>query len=109
MASPSLPAGSVPASCHPLQGGSSPPQAALGAVEERPEDRSSAVPGTSSKHLWLVSAGGAGGTVRAWPRAHGSLARGHKVDGGVPMASSLLLRGMRDLRHTVTCTLCLCQ
>ncbi|NXJ89536.1 SPIR2 protein, partial [Corythaixoides concolor] len=52
-ASPSLPAGSVPASCHPLSDRSAPPQAALGAVEERPEDGSSAVPGTSSKHLWL--------------------------------------------------------
>ncbi|NXL06556.1 SPIR2 protein, partial [Mesembrinibis cayennensis] len=48
-----LPAGSVPASCHPLPDGSAPPRAALGAVEERPEDGSSAAPGTSSKHLWL--------------------------------------------------------
>ncbi|NWR56184.1 SPIR2 protein, partial [Bucorvus abyssinicus] len=52
-ASPSLPAGSVPASCHPLPDGSSPPRAALGTVEERPEDGSSAAPGTSSKRLWL--------------------------------------------------------
>ncbi|NXC78560.1 SPIR2 protein, partial [Anhinga anhinga] len=52
-ASPSLPAGSVPASCHPLPDSSAPPQAALGAVEERPEDGSGAAPGTSSKHLWL--------------------------------------------------------
>ncbi|NXV96966.1 SPIR2 protein, partial [Calonectris borealis] len=52
-ASPSLPAGSVPASCHPLPDGSAPPRAALGAVEERPEDGSGAAPGTSSKHLWL--------------------------------------------------------
>ncbi|NWQ91001.1 SPIR2 protein, partial [Burhinus bistriatus] len=44
---------SVPASCHPLPDGSAPPRAALGAVEERPEDGSGAVPGTSSKHLWL--------------------------------------------------------
>ncbi|NXL48889.1 SPIR2 protein, partial [Podilymbus podiceps] len=50
---PSLPAGSVPASCHPLPDGSAPPRAALGAVEERPEDGSGAAPGTSSKHLWL--------------------------------------------------------
>ncbi|NXE83509.1 SPIR2 protein, partial [Cochlearius cochlearius] len=53
MASPSLPAGSVPASCHPLPDGSAPPRAALGAVEERPEDGSGAAPSTSSKHLWL--------------------------------------------------------
>ncbi|NXX82177.1 SPIR2 protein, partial [Urocolius indicus] len=52
-ASPSLPAGSVPASCHPLPDGSARPRAALGAVEERPEDGSGAGPGTSSKHLWL--------------------------------------------------------
>ncbi|NXO54449.1 SPIR2 protein, partial [Aramus guarauna] len=52
-ASPSLPAGSVPASCHPLLDGSAPPRAALSAVEERPEDGSGAAPGTSSKHLWL--------------------------------------------------------
>ncbi|NXN76028.1 SPIR2 protein, partial [Himantopus himantopus] len=49
----SPPAGSVPASCHPLPDSSAPPRAALGAVEERPEDGSSAAPGTSSKHLWL--------------------------------------------------------
>ncbi|KFQ93334.1 Protein spire 2, partial [Nipponia nippon] len=48
-----LPAGSVPASCHPLPDSSAPPRAALGAVEERPEDGSGAAPGTSSKHLWL--------------------------------------------------------
>ncbi|NXT59690.1 SPIR2 protein, partial [Pluvianellus socialis] len=47
------PAGSVPASCHPLPDGSAPPRAALGSVEERPEDGSSTAPGTSSKHLWL--------------------------------------------------------
>ncbi|NXT95465.1 SPIR2 protein, partial [Anhinga rufa] len=52
-ASPSLPTGSVPASCHPLPDSSAPPRAALGAVEERPEDGSGAAPGTSSKHLWL--------------------------------------------------------
>ncbi|NXE30598.1 SPIR2 protein, partial [Ardeotis kori] len=51
--SPSLPAGSVPASCHRLSDGSAPPRAALSAVEERPEDGSGAAPGTSSKHLWL--------------------------------------------------------
>ncbi|NWS62452.1 SPIR2 protein, partial [Chunga burmeisteri] len=51
--SPSLPAGSVPASCHPVPDSSAPPRAALGAVEERPEDGSSATPSTSSKHLWL--------------------------------------------------------
>ncbi|XP_074769103.1 protein spire homolog 2 isoform X1 [Athene noctua] len=45
--------GSVPASCHPLPDSSAPPRAALGAVEERPEDGSGAAPGTSSKHLWL--------------------------------------------------------
>ncbi|NWI67547.1 SPIR2 protein, partial [Todus mexicanus] len=45
--------GSVPASCHPLPDTSAPPRAALGAVEERPEDGSGAVSGTSSKHLWL--------------------------------------------------------
>ncbi|NXP74055.1 SPIR2 protein, partial [Ramphastos sulfuratus] len=44
---------SVPASCHPLPDRSAPPQAALGAVEERPEEGSSTAPGTSSKHLWL--------------------------------------------------------
>ncbi|NWZ55839.1 SPIR2 protein, partial [Haliaeetus albicilla] len=44
---------SVPASCHPLPDGSAPPRAALGAVEERPEDGSGTAPGTSSKHLWL--------------------------------------------------------
>ncbi|NXW10005.1 SPIR2 protein, partial [Fregetta grallaria] len=44
---------SVPASCHPLPDSSAPPRAALGAVEERPEDGSGAAPGTSSKHLWL--------------------------------------------------------
>ncbi|NXX13624.1 SPIR2 protein, partial [Podargus strigoides] len=49
----SLPADSVPASCHPLPDSSAPPRAALSAVEERPEDRSGAAPGTSSKHLWL--------------------------------------------------------
>ncbi|NWV02226.1 SPIR2 protein, partial [Ptilonorhynchus violaceus] len=50
-ASLSLPAGSVPASCHPLPDGPTPPRTALGAVEERPEDGSA--PATSSKHLWL--------------------------------------------------------
>ncbi|NXX40731.1 SPIR2 protein, partial [Tricholaema leucomelas] len=49
----SLPAGSVPASCHPLPDSSALPRAALGAVEERPEEGSSTAPGTSSKHLWL--------------------------------------------------------
>ncbi|NXD38988.1 SPIR2 protein, partial [Copsychus sechellarum] len=49
----SLPAGSVPASCHPLPDGPALPRAALGAVEERPEDGSSAAPASSSKHLWL--------------------------------------------------------
>ncbi|NWW87661.1 SPIR2 protein, partial [Rhynochetos jubatus] len=44
---------SVPASCHPLPDSSAPPRAALGAVEERPEDGSSTAPSTSSKHLWL--------------------------------------------------------
>ncbi|NXP19426.1 SPIR2 protein, partial [Scytalopus superciliaris] len=44
--------GSVPASCHRLPDGPAPPRAALGAVEERPEDGSSVAP-TSSKHLWL--------------------------------------------------------
>ncbi|KFO95632.1 Protein spire 2, partial [Calypte anna] len=48
-----LPTGSVPASCHPVPDGSAPPRAALGAVEERPEDGPSAAPSTSSKHLWL--------------------------------------------------------
>ncbi|NWZ34842.1 SPIR2 protein, partial [Brachypodius atriceps] len=47
------PAGSVPASCHPLPDGPAVPRAALGAVEERPEDGSSAAPASSSKHLWL--------------------------------------------------------
>ncbi|NWR86425.1 SPIR2 protein, partial [Furnarius figulus] len=45
--------GSVPASCHRLPDGPAQPRAALGAVEERPEDGSSAAPATSSKHLWL--------------------------------------------------------
>ncbi|XP_039414480.1 protein spire homolog 2 isoform X2 [Corvus cornix cornix] len=45
--------GSVPASCHPLPDGPALPRAALGAVEERPEDGSSAAPASSSKHLWL--------------------------------------------------------
>ncbi|KAJ7424214.1 spire type actin nucleation factor 2 [Willisornis vidua] len=45
--------GSVPASCHRLPDGPAPPRAALGAVEERPEDGSSTAPTTSSKHLWL--------------------------------------------------------
>ncbi|XP_027502840.1 protein spire homolog 2 isoform X1 [Corapipo altera] len=45
--------GSVPASCHQLPDGPALPRAALGAVEERPEDGSSAAPTTSSKHLWL--------------------------------------------------------
>ncbi|NXB77310.1 SPIR2 protein, partial [Donacobius atricapilla] len=49
----SLCAGSVPASCHPLPDGPALPRAALGAVEERPEDGSSAAPASSSKHLWL--------------------------------------------------------
>ncbi|NXH16017.1 SPIR2 protein, partial [Bucco capensis] len=49
----SLLADSVPASCHPLPDGSAQPHTALGAVEERPEDGSSAAPSTSSKHLWL--------------------------------------------------------
>ncbi|NXK98310.1 SPIR2 protein, partial [Formicarius rufipectus] len=53
MASLSFLAGSVPASCHRLPDGPAPPRAALGAVEERPEDGSSAAPTTSSKHLWL--------------------------------------------------------
>ncbi|NXH89106.1 SPIR2 protein, partial [Edolisoma coerulescens] len=53
MASLSLPAGSVPASCHPLPDGPALPRAALGAVEERPEDGSSTGPASSSKHLWL--------------------------------------------------------
>ncbi|NXM64361.1 SPIR2 protein, partial [Illadopsis cleaveri] len=52
-ASLSPPAGSVPASCHPLPDGPALPRAALGAVEERPEDGSSAAPTSSSKHLWL--------------------------------------------------------
>ncbi|NXB90460.1 SPIR2 protein, partial [Vidua chalybeata] len=52
-ASLSLSAGSVPASCHPLPDGPALPRAALGAVEERPEDGSSAAPASSSKHLWL--------------------------------------------------------
>ncbi|NXK51415.1 SPIR2 protein, partial [Chauna torquata] len=46
-------AGSVPASYHPVPYGSVPPRAALGSVEERPEDGSGAAPGSSSKHLWL--------------------------------------------------------
>ncbi|NXB01223.1 SPIR2 protein, partial [Cnemophilus loriae] len=45
--------GSVPASCHPLPDGPALPWAALGAVEERPEDGSSIAPASSSKHLWL--------------------------------------------------------
>ncbi|XP_051485671.1 protein spire homolog 2 isoform X2 [Apus apus] len=45
--------GSVPASCHPVRDSSAPPRAALGAVEERPEEGSGAAPSTSSKHLWL--------------------------------------------------------
>ncbi|NWW53913.1 SPIR2 protein, partial [Pedionomus torquatus] len=45
--------GSVPASCHPWPASSAPPRAALGAVEERPEDGSGTAPSTSSKHLWL--------------------------------------------------------
>ncbi|NWX03379.1 SPIR2 protein, partial [Caloenas nicobarica] len=49
----SLPAGSVPASCHPLPVSSAPPRAALSAVEERPEEGSGTAPSTSSKHLWL--------------------------------------------------------
>ncbi|NXR16995.1 SPIR2 protein, partial [Cinclus mexicanus] len=44
---------SVPASCHPLPDGPAVPRAALGAVEERPEDGSSTAPASSSKHLWL--------------------------------------------------------
>ncbi|NXN12013.1 SPIR2 protein, partial [Indicator maculatus] len=44
---------SVPANCHPRPDSSALPQAALGAVEERPEEGSSTAPGTSSKHLWL--------------------------------------------------------
>ncbi|NWX80919.1 SPIR2 protein, partial [Alca torda] len=47
------PPGSVPASCHPRPDSSAPPRAALCAVEERPEDGSSASTSTSSKHLWL--------------------------------------------------------
>ncbi|NXT06479.1 SPIR2 protein, partial [Prunella fulvescens] len=53
MAFLSLPAGSVPASCHPLPDGPALPRAALGAVEERPEEGSSAAPASTSKHLWL--------------------------------------------------------
>ncbi|NXD73336.1 SPIR2 protein, partial [Eolophus roseicapillus] len=53
MMSPSLPTGSVPASCHPLPDSSAPLRTALSAVEERPEDGSSTAPSTSSKHLWL--------------------------------------------------------
>ncbi|KAI6077714.1 Protein spire-like protein 2 [Aix galericulata] len=45
--------GSVPASYHPVPYGSAPPRAALGSVEERPEDGPSAAPSSSSKHLWL--------------------------------------------------------
>ncbi|NXU59826.1 SPIR2 protein, partial [Turnix velox] len=45
--------GSVPTSCHPRPESSVPPRAVLGAVEERPEEGSSAAPSTSSKHLWL--------------------------------------------------------
>ncbi|NXC40530.1 SPIR2 protein, partial [Penelope pileata] len=45
-------AGSVPASYHPLPYGSA-PRAALGSVEEKPEDGSSTAPSSSSKHLWL--------------------------------------------------------
>ncbi|XP_068549954.1 protein spire homolog 2 isoform X1 [Anas acuta] len=44
---------SVPASYHPVPYGSAPPRAALGSVEERPEDGPSAAPSSSSKHLWL--------------------------------------------------------
>ncbi|OXB65079.1 hypothetical protein ASZ78_008362 [Callipepla squamata] len=44
--------GSVPASYHPVPYGSA-PRAPLGSVEERPEDSSSTVPSSSSKHLWL--------------------------------------------------------
>ncbi|NXV16669.1 SPIR2 protein, partial [Cepphus grylle] len=47
------PPGSVPASCHPRPDSSAPPRAALCAVEERPEDGSSASTSTTSKHLWL--------------------------------------------------------
>lgn len=66
-ASLSLPAGSVPASCHRLPDGPALPRAALGAVEERPEDGSSAAPSSSSKHLWLVGSGdtGAGDIMQA--------------------------------------------
>ncbi|NXT21259.1 SPIR2 protein, partial [Syrrhaptes paradoxus] len=46
---PVPPAGSVPASCRPRPDGSATPHAALGALEERPEEG----PGTGSKHLWL--------------------------------------------------------
>ncbi|NXP10941.1 SPIR2 protein, partial [Thinocorus orbignyianus] len=53
MVSPSPCIGSVPASCHPRPDSSAPPRAALGAVEERPEDGSGTAPSTSSKHLWL--------------------------------------------------------
>uniref|UniRef100_A0A8C3LXX2 Spire type actin nucleation factor 2 n=1 Tax=Chrysolophus pictus TaxID=9089 RepID=A0A8C3LXX2_CHRPC len=44
--------GSVPASYHSVPYGSA-PRAALGSVEERPEDGSSTAPSSSSKHLWL--------------------------------------------------------
>ncbi|NXS13871.1 SPIR2 protein, partial [Neodrepanis coruscans] len=50
-ASLSLPTGSVPASCHPLR--DAPTRAALGAVEERPEEGSGPAHATNSKHLWL--------------------------------------------------------
>ncbi|NXL83250.1 SPIR2 protein, partial [Alectura lathami] len=45
-------AGSVPASYHPVSYGPA-PRAALGSVEERPEEGSSAAPSSGSKHLWL--------------------------------------------------------
>ncbi|KAM6118176.1 LOW QUALITY PROTEIN: protein spire homolog 2 [Pterocles gutturalis] len=43
--------GSVPASCRPRPDGSATPCAALGALEERPEEGPGT--GTGSKHLWL--------------------------------------------------------
>ncbi|NWI60772.1 SPIR2 protein, partial [Calyptomena viridis] len=49
----SLSTGSVPASCHPLRDSPASTRAALGAVEERPEDGSGPAPATNSKHLWL--------------------------------------------------------
>lgn len=109
----SLPAGSVPASCHPLRDSSALPRAALGAVEERPEEGSSTAPGTSSKHLWLVSAGGGDTDTKAETMGTQQPRMWTKCEWSVLVASPLPLHWICSLRQIISCAharwLLLCQ